>query len=219
MKISRGNKVAGIISNHSGFIESMSEEVLLTNAYNRLHIFSDKAINLKNEIIQTVDIDFDQADDVILPSKINDVFVYVSFEPHLDFNGYCKLLLTFSKKISISNCNQMIICTQFYDGFNSRILSRYNKLKKTENHISKLPFWAVHFFKTSTIFNDKMVKKPEHIVLGFLEKLLHSAGVKLMELYKPVAISKMTKAMAKAPQKIKDGVHNYYYNILDQEDN
>jgi hypothetical protein len=196
----------------------MSEEILLTNAYNSLYILSDKNIRIENNIIQTIEIDFDDTDSIALPGKVNDVFLFVNFEYHLNFSDYCKLLISCSKKVSLSNSNQMIICTQFYDGLNNKILRRYNKLKKTESHISKLPFWAVHFFKTSKVYDKGNLSKPENLVFGIIEKILNSAGVKLMELYKPVKISVMTKAMAKAPQHIKDGVHNYYYNVLEQEE-
>lgn len=216
MKISKGKKIAVVWGAETKLGQRLVEQLLFHSAYLEVKIFVEKKLTIESSKLTQVLIKTENLKDTLVSFGGHDLFLCKVMEYNQSkskkelFKSNLLMPLEFAKMAKAGKVNQVFCLSSLGANeespfFNQRVLG------SLENHLKKMDFWAVHFFRPS-FFNDKKNSNPfGNQIIKKLGNFFNDLTGGKLDSIKPVAPKIIAKSMVLAAQELKKGIH-YHKN-------
>ena len=221
MEISKSKKTA-LLFGATGLVGGYCLEYLLDHpAYREVRVFGRRKLNLTHDKLQQYIVDFDLLQDHAREMEGADVFICLgtTMRKAGGREAFYKVDFTYayeSARIAAENgANQLLLVSSV--GANKESLFFYSRVKgQLENAVQELPFWSIHVFRPSVLLGERNENRWGEELAGQLGRGFDRLTGGLLSKYRPIEAEVVAKAMVNAAQHLKEGVHIYPSDYLQQ---
>lgn len=214
MKISKGNKVAIVWGAETQLGQQLIELLLFHSAYVEVKVFVEKELNIESEKLNQYMLnskDFKMYKEHWTGS---DLFLCKLMEYNQSkskkelYNNNFLLPAQIAKLCEKGKVNQ-VFCLSKLGASETAPFFNHRLLGALENHISKMDFWSVHFFRPIFLMQKKQMNPARKQVGKLLGDFFNNFAGGKLDGIKPVPSEVVAKSMILAAQQFKKGIHFY----------
>lgn len=219
MEISKSKKTA-LVFGASGLVGShLIQELAVHDSYQKVYSFGRRKLDLENDKIEEIIIDFDNMSEFGHLIKGDDIFICLgtTIKSAGSQEAFRKVDFDYifqSAQIAAQNgANQLLLVSSTGADVNSSVF--YNKVKgEIEEAVKQLPFWSVKIFQPSILLGSRNENRFAEAIGQSIGRFLNRFTSDLFDLYQPVEAENVARAMLIAAQGLEEGVKVYQSHVI-----
>lgn len=212
MEIAKSQKTA-ILFGATGLVGSFCLSQLLAHeAYDKVIAFVRRPLYLEHPKLQVEMLDFEQLERIAPLIRGNDLYCCLgtTMAKAGSREAFYRVDFTYPQQIAAwglaNGVSQFLLVSSV--GADADSLFYYSRVKgELEEHVSALPFWAVHIFQPSVLLGERNENRWGEQLAGRIVRGVDRLTGGLLSKYRPVEAEVVAAAMLSAAQGLKGGVH------------